>query len=696
MFRDARFRLLASYLVLIFLALGLAGAACFYVTWADALARARERLASKADELQGVVLREGSRGQALEMTLQAWATGGSGSSTVEVRFVDLQGRPLLPGEPGIPPDEARRILDAPRRPDAPWASETARERRLHLAVPLSSGGVLRGVADVSTSLGFVAGSTGTLQKALALIGAGLTCLALLASHLLARRLFAPLEQIRSVAARMAGGELSIRLAETGDDEFGGLRRTINALGEDLERNFNLVVDEKDKRDSILSSLVDGVVTTRHDRSITFLNHTAARILTDWEAEQGRRAKAGGLGADPDGSTPAPDAAPGVASVVRPREEQAAPPIAEGSPVPPTEGAPAGRAFPAASYETAPLVEDAPRRPLPLPKVGAWRDRFESGGTGEGPGWGRESRFLGRNLATLLEPAPLSELVEAALAAGSPVQREATLGERCFTVFALPVGESAEDGRERDLLFLLRDVTALRQVETARSQFLGNVSHELKTPLTIIKGFVITLLKSPGMTEEWKRYLEFIDRETDRLSRLVDDVLNLARLRSGRAQLNLGFCEPGELLRETGRQLEAQAARYETHLALDCPAELPVLLADSDRFKEIVINLVDNAFKHTPPRGRVELQVRATPEHLVLKVRDSGPGIPEAEIPFLFERFFRGTGRGGRKSGGTGIGLAIVKEIVDAHRGRIAVESRPGGGTTFTVSLPLRTSGKHSG
>jgi two-component system phosphate regulon sensor histidine kinase PhoR len=308
-----------------------------------------------------------------------------------------------------------------------------------------------------------------------------------------------------------------------------------------------------------------------------------------------------------------------------------------------------------------------------------QDRGTAGSTAQASSW------LGSNLMELLKPAPLQELHDQCVSLGGAISREMNFGERDFTVFAIPLGNSAQS----DSLILLRDVTSLKQLETARNQFLGNVSHELKTPLTIVKGFVVTLQKTEGLTAEMTRYLDFIDRETDRLARLVDDLLNLARLRSKRTQMNFSFCEPTELLRDCYKQLQPQAAKYDTTLALHCPDNLPVLLADNDRFKEIVINLVDNAFKYTPPKGRVELSGEATEEYLVVRIRDHGPGIPADEIPFLFERFFRGTDKAGRKSGGTGIGLAIVKEIVDMHRGHITVESIAGEGTTFVVSLPLR-------
>jgi signal transduction histidine kinase len=302
------------------------------------------------------------------------------------------------------------------------------------------------------------------------------------------------------------------------------------------------------------------------------------------------------------------------------------------------------------------------------------------------GQGADSPALtGRALASLAKGEQLLELLAICTREGA-TSREVHHAEQSLLVSVLKLQNPSQTP---EYLFILRDVTSLRQLETARSHFLGNVSHELKTPLTIIKGFVITLLKSPGIVDEWKRYLDFIDKETDRLSRLVEELLDLARLRSKRTQMNLSFCDPNELLREIYRQLEPQASKYDSELRLVLRTPLPRLIADPDRFTEIVINLVENAFKYSPPREIVELAADASEEYVHLHVTDRGQGIAKEDIPFVFERFFRGSNRGGRKAGGSGIGLAIVKEIVEAHRGRLAVESQAGVGTTFHVSLPLR-------
>lgn len=229
---------------------------------------------------------------------------------------------------------------------------------------------------------------------------------------------------------------------------------------------------------------------------------------------------------------------------------------------------------------------------------------------------------------------------------------------------------------------------LKKLEEIRSEFLGNVSHELKTPLTIIKGFVITLMSDPDAPKEWIRSFELINRETDRLTRLVNELLELTRLRSGRVALQMSMVDLSELIMNVHSQLSPKAAENEIKLHfLNCE-KLPKVKVDADRIKEVFINLIDNALKYISSGGEVTVSANVIFSGIEINVKDNGPGIPEEEIPFLFERFFRGGSTRHKKVEGTGLGLAIVKEIIEAHKGAISVSSKVGEGTVFTVLLNL--------
>jgi len=228
---------------------------------------------------------------------------------------------------------------------------------------------------------------------------------------------------------------------------------------------------------------------------------------------------------------------------------------------------------------------------------------------------------------------------------------------------------------------------LRKLETARSEFLSNVSHELKTPLTIIKGFVVTLMSDPGASREMRRSLEIIERETDRLTRMVEELLELVRLPYRTVALRKTSFQLGEMFRSISAQLKPRAEEYGIDLVVNCPETLPQILADEDRIRGVILNLADNAMKYTPAGGRVALEGRVENDRAIISVSDTGAGIPPEDIPFLFERFFRS--KKPVRGEGTGLGLAIVREIVHSHGGEIDVRSEIGQGTTFTVTLPLK-------
>jgi signal transduction histidine kinase len=202
---------------------------------------------------------------------------------------------------------------------------------------------------------------------------------------------------------------------------------------------------------------------------------------------------------------------------------------------------------------------------------------------------------------------------------------------------------------------------------------------------------VNALDSPALAQDeaLARSLRMIDRETDRLSRLVEDLLELSHLKAKKMSLDLSPQNADDVVKETVMQLIPNARRVGIALEEILDPRQKVIIADRDRLKQIVMNIIDNALKYTPPGGRVT--VRSLRENLEwrLEVEDTGAGIPPDELPYLFERFFRSKEKSKRKDvKGTGLGLAIVKELVEAHMGRIDVESTVGKGTRFTVLIPL--------
>ncbi len=252
--------------------------------------------------------------------------------------------------------------------------------------------------------------------------------------------------------------------------------------------------------------------------------------------------------------------------------------------------------------------------------------------------------------------------------------------------------TAGDGKPFGFVLVLHDVTELRRLETVRRDFVANVSHELRTPLTAIKGYAETLLGPAGEERETaSRFLRVIDRHSERLGRLIDDLLTLSDLEFGRTPLRRRPLPIEPAIDDVVQILGERAAQRGVTLATDVTPTTPLVHADGDQLRQVLINLVDNGIKYTQAGGEVRISAQATdgagPPGVELAVADSGVGIPSRDLPRLTERFFRVDKARSRELGGTGLGLAIVKHIVQAHGGRLAIESTLGQGTTVRVILP---------
>lgn len=295
---------------------------------------------------------------------------------------------------------------------------------------------------------------------------------------------------------------------------------------------------------------------------------------------------------------------------------------------------------------------------------------------------------GRRLRDVLGAHPLCRWIEQASSRGADVEDELVLPppeERILEVHATPLCGPA--GERAGAVAVVRDVTDLRRTERLRRELTANVSHELRTPLTSIKGFAETLLAGAmADAETCRRFLTIIDSEASRLMKLVDDLTDLSRLESRAVGMELAPVRLDELVAEAVGRMRPQADRHRIALrAQGMPRD--AVLADRDRILQVLTNLLDNAIKFTPEGGTVEVAAALDAHEAAVSVTDSGRGIPEEDLPRVFDRFYRVERSRSREAGGTGLGLAIAKHIVDAHGGRITAHSRQGAGSTFTFTLP---------
>lgn len=294
---------------------------------------------------------------------------------------------------------------------------------------------------------------------------------------------------------------------------------------------------------------------------------------------------------------------------------------------------------------------------------------------------------GRPFLEALRHSALTDILARTLQ-GQPIVQEITVhrpDEHTLVAHALPMTFAPG---EQGALVALHDISELRRLERVRHEFVANASHELKTPLTSIKGFVETLLDGAVDDPQHNReFLRTIGEQTQRLMRLIEDLLDFSSIEGRKTVYRF---EPVALEPVLGRLLQAlepQARTQNVRLDKQLPVDLPPVFADRERLSQILLNLLDNAIKFNRSGGRVSVGAGLRDGQVDIWVEDNGPGIAEADLPRIFERFFRGDRSHNNAVPGTGLGLAIVKHLVEAHHGTINAVSRPGHGSRFTVTLP---------
>ncbi|MDR6110416.1 two-component system phosphate regulon sensor histidine kinase PhoR [Paenibacillus sp. SORGH_AS338] len=304
------------------------------------------------------------------------------------------------------------------------------------------------------------------------------------------------------------------------------------------------------------------------------------------------------------------------------------------------------------------------------------------------------RLTGKSYHELKRHYELTKLLGEGLRRKERIHDEQTLYDpepRLIQIDGVPMFE--DDDTYRGMLFLIQDISNIRRLEKMRSEFVANVSHELKTPIAAVKGFAETLLGGGVQDEQTSRaFLQIIYDESERLNRLIGDILELSKIESKRSPLNFSPIHLQPFFDTIREMLNSSAAKKNITVDMNVPEEM-FMEADEDRLRQIFVNLISNAVNYTQDGGKVRLTVEEKgsengEERILFHVRDTGMGIPKKDLPRIFERFYRVDKARSRSSGGTGLGLSIVKHLVDLHRGTVTVESEVNIGTTFTVNLPL--------
>ena len=301
-----------------------------------------------------------------------------------------------------------------------------------------------------------------------------------------------------------------------------------------------------------------------------------------------------------------------------------------------------------------------------------------------------SQMLGREVsfyeydALFGQEVPLQKVMS--LQRPNFASRELTVGERILELYLAPVS----DGEDGGVMAVMHDVTAQRKNEEMRKEFVANVSHELRTPLTNVRSYAETIRDMEDIPRDTENgFLDIIISETDRMTRIVQDLLTLSRLDSGRAEIKMVRFSLYEAIESVCRAVELEAQRR-GHVLIRLYGEtLPMIVGDRNRLEQVMMNGVGNSIKYTPDGGRIEVDAGIRGKNVWIDVSDNGIGIPQKDRERIFDRFYRVDKARSRESGGTGLGLSIAREIVLRHHGSIALTSHEGPGTTVRIVLPIR-------
>ena len=299
-----------------------------------------------------------------------------------------------------------------------------------------------------------------------------------------------------------------------------------------------------------------------------------------------------------------------------------------------------------------------------------------------------NKAFGRFHWEIVRNNQLNELLKDTIQKGQTSTQEITIlfpQEKIFSASSAPLGEKENIW---GAVVVLNDITQIKKLEKMREEFIANVSHELRTPLTSIQGFIETLKEGAiDDPEKTQHFLEIIEKQSNRLNSLVEDLLKLSKIESQETVVNLQSTNLKELLDKVMAEFKEKIVLKKFQINTTISPQFPILKIDPEQIELALRNLLDNALKYTPEKGKISISFLEREKDIYLEITDNGIGIAQEHLPRIFERFYRVNKDRSRDLGGTGLGLAIVKHIVKIHKGTIGVNSHPGKGTKFFITLP---------
>lgn len=588
-------RIYATYLIVVVLgtlavgALAVTSARSFYHDHTEDELQSRAALVreqvthlisgGRTEELQTLVRRLGEA-SGTRLTVVAGALPGTPSGTV---LADSRVAPTRMENHGDRPEVMAALAGRVGR--SVRHSATLDYDEMYVAVPVRSGGAVVAAVRAAVPLTRVDEALETLYLRIAEGALIVAVIAAIIGLLVSRGISHQMRVIKDDAERFAGGDFSHKLTVPRIEEFAAVVESLNGMAEQLDEKIRSLTRERNEREAVLTSMVEGVVAVDADERVIAVNRAAAELL----------------------------------------------------------------------------------------------------------GVGRES-VEGRAIQEIARNPELQRVVAETLSGRGPVESELVLRvgaeDRTLQVSGTSLHAGADESGAAGAVVVLNDVTRLKRLEAVRRDFVANVSHELKTPVTSIKGFAETLLDGAvDDPEAAVRFLRIVAGQADRLNAIIEDLLALSTLEADQeAAPPLGEADVCDVARAAVEVCEPKARAKSICLTLEC-GDARLALINPPLLEQALVNLIDNAVKYSPEGATVRVDFEETEDELTIAVCDQGAGIAREHLPRLFERFYRVDKARSRDLGGTGLGLAIVKHIAQVHDGRVSVESELGRGSTFRIHLP---------
>ena len=576
-----KWRLTATYLALVFIAMSLLGLILSYSIERQFTSEVRTALNAHGQLLRSQIM--GSSRKALKP--------GDLDNACRLMASKINAHVVVRGQGGVilgDSEQGFRTVDIPESMRGLREgfgcrichSEIRDPKMLSVNVPIMKGKQQEGSVVVSASLYEATRAAGKTRRIILAMLVFTSIMVAIMTFRLAGSIADPVSHMNEMARKMASGDLSLRVQATRRDEIGQLAETLNVMADHLQSNLDQLAQERDKMATVLTTMADGIVVTDKSGMVTLFNRASERLF--------------GLKAD---------------------------------------------------------------------------------------------KVVGNQVDMLKSVPDIPDMIRRTLDDGSLVRKEVSTqmpAERIINVYAAPVHD--QKAAIAGSVVVLQDVTEIRRQAEIRKDFVANVSHELRTPVASVRAIVGAL--QSGAIEEAavaQKFLDNLDLEIERLSLLLNDLLNLSELEAGKKSKRT-VVELREIAQQVISELSERASKGRVEVAMDIPSELSVL-AEKQQMVQVMRNLVDNAIKYTGEGGSVEVTGNETDSEITFTVKDTGVGIPPSDLDRIFERFYRVDKARSRQLGGTGLGLSIVKDIVEAHDGRIMVDSEVGAGSTFTIALP---------